>query len=126
MTETDIVESLWRVENAIGAGFRNVRRMLAFTAIGHIIRRVTGAAVGILVRGLLVECWQWTINARRDAKTTRGALSRSERHRRLASGTLAPYQPRPARDALTPMTRDATGAWEALKEGSPRRLTCYG
>jgi hypothetical protein len=38
MTEPDIIESLWRVENAIGAGFRNVEGMLSFAAIGYLIR----------------------------------------------------------------------------------------
>jgi hypothetical protein len=63
MKESD-TESLWRVENAIGAGFRNVEGMLGFGAIGYLIWGATGAAVGILVGGLIVECWQMAIDAR--------------------------------------------------------------
>ena len=63
MKESD---SLWHIENAIGAGFRNIEGMLAFAAIGYLIRGMTGAAVGILAGGFLVECWQVAIEARRN------------------------------------------------------------
>ena len=71
MAEPDIIENLWRVENAISAGFRNVEGMLAFAAIGYLIRGMTGAAVGILVGGFLVECWQWATDARHDRERQR-------------------------------------------------------
>jgi len=70
MKETD-TESLWRVENAIGAGFRNIEGMLSFAAIGYLIWGMTGAAAGILAGGVLVECWQWAIDARHDRERQR-------------------------------------------------------
>ena len=66
MKETDSESSLWHIENAIGAGFRNIEGMLAFAAIGYLIWGMTGAAVGILAGGLVVECWQMAIDARHD------------------------------------------------------------
>jgi hypothetical protein len=33
MREPDLTESLWHIENAIGAGFRNVKGMLGVAAI---------------------------------------------------------------------------------------------
>jgi hypothetical protein len=75
MKEPDITESLWQIENAIGAGFRNVEGMLAFAAIGYLIRDMTGAAVGILVGGFLVECWQRAIDARRGTAPPRRKAS---------------------------------------------------
>jgi len=66
MKESDTESSLWHIENAIGAGFRNIEGMLAFAAIGYLIWGMTGAAVGILAGGLVVECWQVAIEARRN------------------------------------------------------------
>ena len=71
MREPDVIESLWRVENAVGAGFRNVEGMLALAAIGYLIHGMTGAAIGILVGGFLVECWQRAIDARHDRERQR-------------------------------------------------------
>jgi hypothetical protein len=51
--------------------FRNVEGMLSFAAIGYLIRGMTGAAIGILVGGLLVECWQRAIDARHDRERQR-------------------------------------------------------
>jgi len=65
MKEPGSESSLWHVENAIGAGFRNIEGMLSFAAIGYLVWGTTGAAVGILAGGFLVECWQVAIEARR-------------------------------------------------------------
>ncbi len=66
MNEFDLENSIWHVENAIGAGFRNIEGMLSAAAIGYLIWGTTGVAVGILVGGFLVECWQMAIEARRN------------------------------------------------------------
>ena len=71
MRDAGITESLWQIENAIGAGFRNIEGMLGFAAIGYLIRGATGAAIGILIGGLLVECWQRAIDARHDRERLR-------------------------------------------------------
>jgi hypothetical protein len=65
MKQPTMDSSLWDIENAIGAGFRNIEGMLALAAIGYLVRGATGAAVGILVGGFLMECWQIAIDARR-------------------------------------------------------------
>ncbi len=71
MKEFDTESSLWDIENAVGAGFRNIEGMLSAAAIGYLIWGMTGAAVGILVGGFLVECWQRAIDARHDRERQR-------------------------------------------------------